>query len=319
MTSLGPKSIGKRLGIPIVKAIVNVWHEQMSPLETTKILLMTSVFALFPYSLETDFAGKIKLVESLALAKDGSDDDDDDDDGGEGGGDDDDDDGGEGGDDDDSGEDDSDDDSGGEGGDDSDDDGGDSGEGDDDGSSSDSGEDGDDDDGGSSDSGENDDDEDGDGNDDSDDADADSGEGDDDDSESDRKARRVIKAQKLGDGARIFFSDGSREEIRNGRYVRIGPNGRVLERRRARGSDLGRVRALIGGKETKLESVPSRVQSRAVRATYRGKNVEILYANGWREEITRGRYSLVDKYGRNVTSRRATQNDRTRLDRFRSK
>ncbi len=254
----------------------------MKPLETTKILLMTSVFAVVPYRLETDLAGKLTLVASLAHAESGSGSDGNGGDGGEGG-----DDGGEGGDD------------GGEGGDDGGEGGDDGGEGGDDG-----GEGGDDGGEGGDDGGEGGD---------------DGGEGGDDGGEGDRKAPRAVKVQKLGNGARIFFSDGSREEIRNGRYVRLDRNGRVLERRRARSSDLARVRALTGGQGKIVEAAPSGVKSRAVRATYRGNNAEILYANGWREEISSGRYSLMDQYGRTVSSRRATQKDRNRLNRFRNK
>ena len=260
----------------------------MKPLATTKLLLMTSVFAIFPYRLETDLAGKLTLVASLAHAESGSGSDGDGGDDGEGG---DDGDGGEGGDDGD----------GGEGGDD-----GDSGEGGDDGDDGEGGDDGEDGDDG-------DDGEDGDDGDDGEDGD------DGDDGEGERKAPRAVKAQKLGNGARIFFSDGTREEIRNGQYVRLDRNGRVLERRRAQSSDLARARALIGGQGTKVETAPSGVKSRAVKATYRGNNVEILYANGWREEISSGRYILTDQYGRTVASRSATQKDRNRLNRFRNK
>jgi len=263
----------------------------MKPLATTKILLMTSVFAIFPYRLETDLAGKLTLVASLAHAESGSGSDGDGGDDGEGGDDGDDGEGGDDGDD-------------GEGGDD-----GDDGEGGDDGDDGEGGDDGDDGEGG-------DDGDDGEGGDDGDD-----GEGGDDgeDGEGERKAPRAVNAQKLGNGARIFFSDGTRVEIRDGQYLRLDRNGRVLERRRARSSDLARARALVGGQGAKIETAPSGVKSRAVKATYRGNNVQILYANGWREEISSGRYSLTDQYGRTVTSRRATQKDRNRLNRFRNK
>ncbi|WP_415404055.1 hypothetical protein [Tateyamaria sp. SN3-11] len=259
----------------------------MKPLATTKILLMTSVFAIFPYRLETDFAGKLTLVASLAHAESGSGSDGDGGDDGEGG---DDGGGGEGGDDG----------GGGEGGDDGSDGDGDDGDSGDDGDDGESGDDGDD--GESGDDGD----------------DGESGD-DGDDGEGERKASRAVKAQKLGNGARIFYSDGSREEIQNGQYVRSDRNGRVLERRRAQSSDLARVRALVGGQGAKVETAPSGVKSRAVKAIYRGNNVQILYANGWREEISSGRYKLTDQYGRTVTSRRATQIDRNRLNRFRNK
>ena len=60
----------------------------MKPLVTTRYLLMTTVFAVFPYHLETDSAGKLSLVASMAHAKSGSGSDGDggdDGDGGEGG------------------------------------------------------------------------------------------------------------------------------------------------------------------------------------------------------------------------------------------
>ena len=257
----------------------------MKPLETAKHLLLTTVFVVLPYRLETDLAGKLTLVASHAHAESGSGSGGNRGDDGEGG---DDGDGGESGDDGDDGEsgDDGDD---GESGDD-----GDDGEGGHDGGDGESGDDGDD--GESSDDGD----------------DGESGGG-----EDDGYAPRAIKAHKLANGARITFSDGSREEIRNGQFVRTDRNGSVLERRRARSSDLARMRALFGGQKPQTDKVPTGVNARAVKATYRGQNVEILYSNGWREEISWGRYRLIDQYGRAAASRRATQLDRKRLNRFR--
>ena len=126
-----------------------------------------------------------------------------------------------------------------------------------------------------------------------------------------------VGVQKLSNGARVTYSDGSREEITNGNFSRTNENGRVVERRRARGSDLARMRAYFSQAIPRIEETPPVVKSRAVKATYRGQNIEILYANGWREEITSGLFTLTDKYGRVVTSRLATQDDRYRLNRFR--
>ena len=122
--------------------------------------------------------------------------------------------------------------------------------------------------------------------------------------------------QKLPNGARVIYSDGSREEIRDGIFVRRNANGRVIERRRARGSDLARMRAFSSQTTTQSPRAAPVAKSRAVKATYRGRNVEILYANGWREEIKSGRFTLTDKYGRVVASRRATKSDIDRLNRF---
>jgi hypothetical protein len=115
----------------------------------------------------------------------------------------------------------------------------------------------------------------------------------------------------------VFFSDGSWEEVRSGLFTHTDRNGQVRERRPARGSDLARLRAYFGGHQPQTATDPPKINSRAVKAIYRGRNIEILYANGWRELIEFGRFRLVDQYGRVVASRSATQADRTRLNRFR--
>lgn len=150
--------------------------------------------------------------------------------------------------------------------------------------------------------------------------DGDDGEGDDDDSserdQSGKKKVWPVKVQKLTNGARVIYSDGSREEIVDGNFSHMNAVGRIVENRRARGSDLARMRAYFSRTPPRAEESAPVVKSRAVNATYRGQDVDILYANGWREQIKSGRFMLTDKYGRVVTSRRATQADRYRLNRF---
>ncbi|MEP1929910.1 MAG: hypothetical protein ABJI96_00500 [Paracoccaceae bacterium] len=253
---------------------------------TARYLLIATLCVVFPLRLETDESGKLILVAPYAHAKSGSGKDGDGGSSGSGGEDD-----GEGGD----GESDNDGSEGGEGR-------NDGSEGSDDGESDNSGDGGErDDSGDEGESGESDDD----------------SEGDDDDEGRNGDEPRPTKVEKLANGARIFFSDGSQEEIRDGQFVRTDPSGRVVDRRRARGSDLARMRALYGGQKTQSGIAQTTVNSRALKATYRGKNVEILYSNGWREEISSGRYKLIDQYGRAAASRRATQADRNRLNRFR--
>lgn len=273
----------------------------MQRLATTRYVLIAALFVVFPIRLDTDHAGKLIVTGPYALAKsgpgsdgDGGDDGEGDDgrDDGEG------DDGGDDGEGDDGGDD-------GEG-----DDGGDDGEGDyggDDGEGDYGGDDGEGDDGG----------DDGEGDYGRDDGEADDRRNDGEADVGDDDEPRPVKVQKVANGALIQFSDGSREEIRNGQFVRTNRNGDVVERRRARSSDLVRMRALFGGQKPQSDVTPKGVNSRAVKATYRGQNVEILYSNGWTEEISSGRYNLADQYGRIVASRRATQADRTRLNRFR--
>lgn len=247
----------------------------------TRYLTLAILFVAFLFRFETDSSGHWVLVPPYAHAKSGPGSDGDGGDDGEG------DDGGDDGEGDDGGDD-------GEG-----DDGGDDGEGDDEGDDSEGDDDGDD--------GEGDDD----------DGDDDEGEDDNENGHSREQSARPVGFEKLSNGARVIYSDGSREEIRDGNFSRTNANGRIVERRSARGSDLARMRAYFSQTATKSQKAAPVVKSRAVKATYRGRNVEILYANGWREEIKSGRFTLTDKYGRVVTSRRATPADVDRLNRFR--
>ncbi len=52
--------------------------------------------------------------------------------------------------------------------------------------------------------------------------------------------------------------------------------------------------------------------SRGVKRKGRG-NVELVYPEGFREEISNGRYVMRDAQGRTIISRRATDGDRSRL------
>ncbi len=170
---------------------------------------------------------------------------------------------------------------------------------------------------------------DGDDGDDGDDDDSDNDDGDhDDDDDHDRskkaqrgpdkaRSKQVRHAERLQNGARVTFSDGSMSEIIGDRFRRTDSSGRVLERRKAKGSDASRMRAYFESTQSASKSKSPKVESQAVRAYYRGRDIEIHYANGWTEAVTRGQYVLRDQFSRIVASRRATQSDITRLERFR--
>ena len=136
--------------------------------------------------------------------------------------------------------------------------------------------------------------------------------------ESDKaRSKQVRHAERLQNGARVTFSDGSMSEIIGDRFRRTDSSGRVLERRKAKGSDASRMRAYFESTQPASKSKSPKVDSQAVRAYYRGRDIEIHYANGWTEAVTRGQYVLRDQFSRIVASRRATQSDITRLERFR--
>ena len=161
-----------------------------------------------------------------------------------------------------------------------------------------------------------------------DDGDGDDGDDGDDDDDHDRskkahrdpdkaRSKQVKHAERLQNGARVTFSDGSMSEIIGDRFRRTDSSGRVLERRKAKGSDASRMRAYFESTQPASKSKSPKVDSQAVRAYYRGRDIEIHYANGWTEAVTRGQYVLRDQFSRIVASRRATQSDITRLERFR--
>ncbi len=165
-----------------------------------------------------------------------------------------------------------------------------------------------------------------DGDDGDDDSDNDDGDHDGDDDDRSEKAQRgpdksrskeVRHTERLQNGARVTFSDGSMSEIIGDRFRRTDSSGRVLERRKAKGSDASRMRAYFESTQSASKSKSPKVESQAVRAYYRGRDIEIHYANGWTEAVTRGQYVLRDQFSRIVASRRATQSDITRLERFR--
>ncbi|WP_273498646.1 hypothetical protein [Lentibacter algarum] len=131
------------------------------------------------------------------------------------------------------------------------------------------------------------------------------------------RSKQVRHAERLQNGARVTFSDGSMSEIIGDRFRRTDSSGRVLERRKAKGSDASRMRAYFESTQPASKSKSPKVESQAVRAYYRGRDIEIHYANGWTKAVTRGQYVLRDQFSRIVASRRATQSDITRLERFR--
>lgn len=135
--------------------------------------------------------------------------------------------------------------------------------------------------------------------------------------EADTAAVTVEKVMIVRGGVQIHLSDGGREEIRNGRFERFNARGQKIESRRARGSDAARVGALAGRVEFQDASDQADNTASAVLVTIRGRDIDVLFSNGWRERITGGKYTMTDQYGRAVVSRRATRDDRERLRHYR--
>ncbi len=125
--------------------------------------------------------------------------------------------------------------------------------------------------------------------------------------------KMIVKIEVSATGIEIKYSDGSKEEIENGIYERKNSNNRTVERRRATGADIARLRALAD--RITVANVPSKSPNDkgVKKAEVAGENIEVTYNNGWKEEIEFGRYELKDRFNRTVVERPATAADRKRL------
>lgn len=107
------------------------------------------------------------------------------------------------------------------------------------------------------------------------------------------------------DVLRVTFKGGASESLRGGVYEKRGPDGALIERRRARAADRSRLEALRAEGGAGLDSVS--VVSRSQRA------LQFTDRRGWRETLIGTRYTLTDPQGRVVTRRSARAKDYDRL------
>lgn len=127
---------------------------------------------------------------------------------------------------------------------------------------------------------------------------------------------RVTKIETSANGVEVRYSDGTKEEIENGRYERKNAQNRTVEERPATGADLTRLRSLANS--VSINSVRSSGNggngaNRPAKVEREGNNIEVRYTNGWKEEIEFGRYELKDPFNRTVVERPATSSDLQRL------
>lgn len=124
----------------------------------------------------------------------------------------------------------------------------------------------------------------------------------------------IIKIELTATGVEIRYADGSREEIKKGRYTFRAATGKIVVSRRATGADLARLRARANG--VSISSIRRSRNSNATSvnsAKISGNDIKLTYSNGWTEEISSGRYKLKDQYNRTVVSRPASKADIQRL------
>ena len=123
----------------------------------------------------------------------------------------------------------------------------------------------------------------------------------------------ILRIEVSSSGIEVRYVDGSRERIERGRYEFRDAAGRTVERRRATGADVSRLRALSENAAVR-GSPGARLQERGLRAlSVRGGEIRVDHTNGWSEEIRSGTYRLIDAFGRIVVHRPATEEDRVRM------
>ncbi|MFQ6774592.1 hypothetical protein V6Z69_05220 [Cereibacter sphaeroides] len=123
------------------------------------------------------------------------------------------------------------------------------------------------------------------------------------------------------DAHEATLPDGSRIEIENGRFEMKNQAGRTIVERPATPADYqlleqarqGVTRASV----RKPQAAPARRGTGGggvvAKLEVRGRNIEVTYTDGWKEEIENGRYELKDELNRTVIQRPARRADRERL------
>ncbi|MGC1487042.1 MAG: hypothetical protein WA784_04545, partial [Albidovulum sp.] len=127
----------------------------------------------------------------------------------------------------------------------------------------------------------------------------------------------IARIRSVNGGVKVEYVDGSREEIRNGKYERRNANGKVVEKRLASGYDVARIRSQVAA--SNIENAPeiAAPTTRAVAVTITGAEIDVQYSNGWRERIVAGQYQLTDQFGRIAVARTASKKDWARLKKIR--
>lgn len=114
------------------------------------------------------------------------------------------------------------------------------------------------------------------------------------------KDRVDLGALFAADGMRRIGRDGATEVIRDGRFQRLSPRGKLLEDRPARAAD-------------KREILRLRAGETFIRVDRTRKRLQLTDSGGWTEIIEGGRYELRDPNGNRVTRRPVRPGDTQRF------
>ncbi|QCP87218.1 hypothetical protein EYE35_11390 [Cereibacter sphaeroides] len=129
------------------------------------------------------------------------------------------------------------------------------------------------------------------------------------------------RAQSKDDAHEATLRDGSRIEIENGRFEMKNPAGRTIVERPATPADFRLLERARQGATLASARKPQAAPARrgaggggvVAKLEISGRNIEVTYSDGWKEEIENGRYELKDDLNRTVIARPARRADRERL------
>ncbi|WP_245749761.1 hypothetical protein [Palleronia marisminoris] len=110
------------------------------------------------------------------------------------------------------------------------------------------------------------------------------------------------------EGFEVTLQDGSRIEIEGGWFERKDASGRTVEERLATAADVAQYAGASPRPDTDRSG-----GGIVTKAEREGTKWEVMYSDGWKEEIEAGRYELKDALNRTVVERPATEADLERL------
>lgn len=138
----------------------------------------------------------------------------------------------------------------------------------------------------------------------------------DDDDRRDRAGSdRGPSAEINGANIEVTFDSGIREEIENGIFERKDARGRTVVERRATAADRRRLER-AANRLTRSVAPSNDRSAQAAKVEVAGNNIEVVYSDGWKEEIENGRYELKDPSNNTVIERPARTADINRLRRL---
>ena len=125
----------------------------------------------------------------------------------------------------------------------------------------------------------------------------------------------VVKVEQQGRNIEVTFANGVKVEIEGNRYERKNRAGDTVVERRATAQDRARLEAIVAGRGGNGGGgARPGGDGRVVKVEQQGRNIEVTFASGVKVEIEGNRFERKNRAGDTVVERRATPQDRARLE-----